>query len=571
MTSSKQRIVVVGGVAGGASTAARIRRLDESAEIIIFERGEHVSYSNCCLPYYLSGTVADSEALIMMEPEDFRKRFNIEVQTGAEVIAIDREAKTVTVKYAASGETTVRSYDKLMLSPGANPIVPRSITGTDRPNVFTIRNVMDVRRIKTYLDHTGAKQVLVAGGGFIGIETAENLRLAGIQVTLVEMAPQILQPFDNDMVQMLHHELDKNGIELLLNTRLLAIDDDGGLVEKQGQRLKVPADAVIMALGTAPETQLAKAAGLALGAHGGIRVNGNYQTSDPDIYAVGDAVEVFLAQQRCEGRLALAGPAQMAARHAADHICGRPSENPGFISAFCLRVFSQNAAAVGLTEAGAKQAGIACDSVTVFPADRVSIMPDCHYLALKLIFEVPTGVLLGAQAIGMGDAVGRMNVVAALLRKHGTVDDLRDLNLCYSPVYSTAKDPLNQAALVARNILDGTIHQVHTAEVRGLVERGAYILDVREPGEFAAGHLNGAHNLPLSQLRNRMNEVPRDVPVYIHCRSSQRSYYAVCFLQGNGYRNVYNISGSYLGISLYEAFTDKSEGRTPILDNYNFN
>lgn len=570
MAQTQQKIVVIGGVAGGASAAARIRRLDESAEIVIFERGECVSYSNCCLPYYLSGTVQESDDLIMMTPEDFRQRFDIDVRVRSEVTAIDRAAKTVTVCDAASGKTYHQAYDKLILSPGARPIVPRGIAGTDRPNVFTVRNVSDVHRLRAYLDGTGARRVVVAGGGFIGIEVAENLRLSGREVTLVEMAVQILQPFDFDMVQMLQRELDENGVALWLHTQLAEIADGYVIVRKNGAEQALPADAVVLALGVAPETALARDAGLTPGQHGGIRVNKNYQTSDPDIYAVGDAAEVFLPQLHSEGRLALAGPAQLAARAAADHICGRQNDNPGFIPAFCLRVFGQNAAAVGLTEAGARQAGYACDSVTVFPPDHVGIMPGSSYLAVKLVFEVPTGALLGAQAIGAGDAVGRMNVIAALLRMHGKVSDLKNLNLCYSPVYSTAKDPVNQAALVAQNILDGTLRQVHVDEVRGLVESGAYILDVREAGEFAAGHLNGAHNIPLSRLRERIDEIPREIPVYVHCRSGQRSYYALCCLQGHGFRNVVNISGSYLGVSLYEAFTDKAELRTPILDRYNF-
>ncbi len=570
MAQTQQTIVVVGGVAGGASAAARIRRLDESAEIVIFERGENISYSNCCLPYYLSGTVASSDDLIMMTPEELGQRFRIDVRVKSEVTAIDRAKKTVTVLDAASGKTYCQRYDKLVLSPGARPLVPRSIAGTDRPNVFTIRSVSDVCRLKAYLDEQGAKRVVVAGGGFIGVEAAENLQLSGRQITLVEMAGQILQPFDFDMAQLLHRELEENGVALLLHTQLNEIADGYVIVRKHGGEQALPADAVVLALGVAPETALARDAGLTLGQHGGIRVDKNYQTSDPDIYAVGDAAEVFLPQLRSEGLLALAGPAQLAARAAADHICGRQNDNPGFISAFCLRVFGQNAAAVGLTEAAAKQAGYACDSVSVFPADRVGIMPGSSYLAVKLVFEVPTGTLLGAQAIGAGDAVGRMNVIAALLRLHGKIRDLKDLNLCYSPVYSTAKDPVNQAALVAQNVLDGTLRQVHVDQVRELVARGAYILDVREASEFAAGHLNGAHNIPLSQLRERLGEIPREIPVYVHCRSGQRSYYALCCLQGHGFQNVINISGSYLGVSLYEAFTDKAESRAPILDHYNF-
>lgn len=569
--SCKLKIVVVGGVAGGASAAARIKRLNESAQIVVFEKGEHVSFSNCCLPYYLGGAVPDSEKLIMMTPAAFQRRFDIDVRVNTEVCSIHRAEKTVSVKNLETGEMYEESYDKLVLSPGANPIVPSKIKGTEGEQVFIVRNVTEIRKLKAHLDQTGVQNVVVVGGGFIGIEVAENLRLAGKDVCLVELADQILQPFDHDMVQLLQKELDDNGIRLCLGADVQEITPDHVFVMKNGAAFDLPAQAVVMAIGVFPETKLAREAGLEIGESGGIRVDQHYLTSDDSIYAVGDAIEVFQPQLHRSGRLALAGPAQFAARAAADHICGVATANHGFHASMCLRVFEKNAAAVGLNEASAAKAGYSYDSVLIFPNDKVGIMPNSNYMALKLLFEVPTGLVLGAQAIGAGDVVGRMNVVAALIRMHGTIDDLKDLCLCYSPVYSTAKDPVNMAALVARNVLDGRFRQVHVGEVRHLVESGAYILDVREPGEFAAGHLNGAHNVPLSQLRARMDEIPHDIPVYVHCRSSQRSYYAICCLQGHGFENLFNISGSYLGISLYEYFHDKSEGRTPIMDHYNFN
>lgn len=571
MEEKKSPIVIVGGVAGGASAAARIKRLDESRQVIIFERGEHVSFSNCCLPYHLSGTVEDSEDLIMITPEGFRKRFDIDVRVETEVISIDRTAKTVTVRKEKTGETYTQDYDKLVLSPGANPIVPPALAGGRAAGIYTIRNVSDIRALKSQIDKPEVEEVFVIGGGFIGIETAENLRLAGKHITLAELSEQILQPFDTDMVQILHKELDDNGIRLLLRTEVLCVTEDGVRLRHNGEIRCCRADAVVLAIGVFPETALAVQAGLRLGKSGAIHVNENYQTSDPDIYAVGDAIEVFDPQTHTYRRLALAGPAQLEARAAADHICDLASPNHGFAGALCLRVFGQNAAAVGLSEAAAVRAGISADSVLLFPGDKVGIMPESSYLALKLVFERPTGRLLGAQAIGRGDAVGRMNVVAALLRMNATIYDLEDLTLCYSPVYSTAKDPLNQAALIAGNVLKGRLPQVHVDQVRDLVIQGAYIVDVREPGEFAAGHLYGAHNVPLSQLRQRLDEIPRDVPVYLHCRSSQRSYYALCCLRGHGYTNVTNISGSYLGISLYEYFNDKDCGREPIMTAYNFN
>lgn len=564
------KLVVVGGVAGGASAAARVRRLDAQAEIVMFERGEHVSFSNCCLPYHLSGTVASSDALVLMSPEKFKKQHNINVRTNSEVIDIKRSEKKVVVKNLVSGEIYEESYDKLVLAPGANPIMPKSIAGIDRANVFAVRNVTDIRAIKAFMDKPETENVVVVGGGFIGVEVAENLKEAGKNVSLIEGADQIMAPFDYDMVQILHKELDDNGVELYLSSTLTAIEDGFVKAVKNGEEFTVKADAVVMAIGVAPETTLAVKAGLEIGETRGIKVNHHYQTSDPDIYAVGDAVEIFNAMTHKPGRLALAGPAQRQARAAADHMYGLHHNNRGYIGSSCIRVFGQNAASTGLNEKAAKAAGFSCDSVMVLPNDKVGLMPGAHYMVFKLVFEVPTGRILGAQAIGMGATDKRIDVIAAMITMGATLEDLKELELCYSPVFGTAKDIVNFAATVGLNVLYGRFRQVHVNEVRGLVESGAYIVDVREENEFANGHLNGAHNIPLSQLEERMNEIPKDVPVYLHCRSSQRSYYAICRLQGNGYTNVTNISGSFLGISLYEYFNDKKMGRTPILTQYNF-
>ena len=566
------KLVVVGGVAGGASAAARVRRLDAHAQIVVLERGEHASFSNCALPYHLGGVVPDADALVLMTPEKFKAQHDIEVRTRSEVTAINRGSHTVSVRDLATGETYEEPYDKLVLAPGAAPVLPRSIAGLDREGVFTVRNVTDVVAIKAYLDRPGMERVAVVGGGFIGIEVAENLVRAGKRVCVIEGTEQILAPYDYDLVQTLHKELYDNGVELRLSTTVTAVADGCVRVTgPDGSAEELPADAVVMAVGVAPETGLAADAGLAIGETRGIRVDAQFRTSDPDIYAVGDAVELYDALAHRPGRLALAGPAQWAARAAADSICGVPSHSRGFIGSSCIQVFSQNAACTGLNERAARAAGYSFDSVLVYPTDRVGLMPDSSYMGFKLVFEVPTGRLLGAQAVGLGNVTQRIDVVAALIGMGGTLEDLRDAELCYAPVFGTAKDVVNLAALVGLNVLEGRFEQVHVSEVRGLVESGACIVDVREPAEYAAGHLLGARNVPLSQLRERMDEIPRDVPVYLHCRSGQRSYYAICCLQGNGYDNVVNISGSYLGVSLYEYFNDKTRGRTPILDAYNFN
>ena len=556
-----KKILVVGGVAGGASVAARARRLDEHAEIIILERGPHVSFSNCALPYFLSRTVADSADLVMMDPAQFKKKYNIEVRTEHEVTAINRAEKTVSVKSLADGKEYSEAYDALILSPGGAPILPGAIAGIRNENVFGIRNVTDIVRLDEYIRTRKATDIAVVGGGFIGCEIAENLVRAGYKVTLIEALDQVMTPFDYDMAQILHKEMLDKGISLVLKDgvkKILASDR------------QVKADAVVMAVGIRPETTLAKNAGLDIGETGGIRVNANFQTSDPSIYAVGDAVEVFNRLTRKPMRLALAWPAQMEARAAADHIYGIRNQQKGFIGSSVIRVFDLLAASTGLNEKAAKAADIPYEVAYVIPSDKVSLMPDAHPIHLKLVFETPTGRLLGAQAIGKGEADRRIDVIAALISMDGTLEDLKNMELCYAPVVSTAKDAVNMAALVGLNLLHGVYRQVPLTQVRELVESNACIIDVREKGEFDAGHLKNAVNIPLSQLRQRMAEIPKDRPVYLHCRSSQRSYNAIMALQHCGFDNLYNIAGSYLAICLYEYPQDVLFGREKIVTEYNF-
>ncbi len=563
-----RKIRIVGGVTGGASAAARLRRLDEHADIVIFERGAHVSYSNCSLPYFLSRTVADSQSLLMVTPERFRRQYNIEVRVENEVVAIDRAAKKLRVKRLADGSEYEESYDTLILAPGAAPLRPRSIGGVDGKNVFTIRDVRDIEALDAFLTAHDIRDVAVVGGGFIGCETAENLAESGRHVTLVEAAPQIMTPFDFDMAQILTKEMLDHGVTMAVGDGVQRISAEG-LTLASGRSVK--AGAVVLAIGNRPESELAKAAGLEIGTLGGIRVNHNFQTSDPDIYAVGDVIEVWQRLTRQWTRLALAWPAQMQGRAAADHIMGRAHRSKGVIGSSVLRIFDLYAASTGLTERAARAAGIECDAVYVIPADKVSLMPGSAPIHLKLVYETPTGRLLGAQAIGRDAADRRVDVVAALISMGGTLEDLKETELCYAPVVGTAKDAVHMAALVALNLLDGRFRQVPVTKVRELVESGACVIDVREPGEYEAGHLKNAVNVPLSQLRERMGEIPKDRPVYLHCRSAQRSYNAIMALQQNGYDNVWNIAGSYLGICLYEYAQDVLQGREKIVTAYNFN
>lgn len=560
------KVLVVGGVAGGASTAARIRRLDEQAEVIMFEKGPHVSFSNCSLPFYLSGIVPTSEKLIMMSPEKFKKQYNLDARVNQEVIAIHRDRKTIEVKHVVTGEVYEEAYDFLLLSPGAKPTLP-PIEGIHSSHVFTIRNVADIERLQTYIQMNNVQDIAVIGGGFIGVEVAENLREAKKSVTLIQRGAQIMDPYDEDMVQIMQKELLDHGVNLELRAAVEKIET-AHVILANGK--KIAAEVVVVAAGAKPETDLAIQAGLDLGVTGGIKVNTNYQTNDPSIYAVGDAIEVYDQILHRPTRLALAGPAQKQARAAADHMYGITNRQRGVIGSSSIQVFDYNCAATGINERTAKMAGIEADSVYVIAPDKVGLMPSSNPLHFKLVYEVPTGKILGAQAIGKGNADKRIDVIATMITMGGTIEDLKDVELSYSPMYSTAKDVVNMAALVATNVLYGRFKQVHVSEIRDLYEQGAFFLDVREKNEFENGHIKDALNIPLSELRERMDEIPKEHPIYVHCRSAQRSYNAVMALQNSGFTQVYNVSGSFLGICLYEYVQDTLQQREPIVTAYNF-
>jgi NADPH-dependent 2,4-dienoyl-CoA reductase/sulfur reductase-like enzyme/rhodanese-related sulfurtransferase len=562
-----KRVLIVGGVAGGASAAARIRRLDADASITIFERGEHVSFSNCSLPYYLSRTVEDKDYLVLMTPEGFENSYDIEVRVNSEVCGIDRTLRKIRIKDSVSGREYEESYDELVLSPGSYPIRPKSIVGVSLPHVFTVRNVNDIADLDQYVAREEIRSVVVIGGGFIGLEVAENLKSAGKQVAVAEAASQIMAPFDYDMSQILQKELYDQGVELAVGDGVKAITEDT-VILNSGREL--PCDAVVLSIGVLPETELAKQAGLEIGETGAIKVTPDYRTSDPHIYAVGDAIEVYQRLTHKPTRLPLAGPALRQARAAADAMYGMSTRNNGVIGSCAVRLFELNAAATGLNERTAKANNIPCDSVYTMAMDKVGLMPGSSPMHFKLVFEVPTGRILGAQAIGKGNVDKRIDVIATLIAMNGTLEDLKELELCYSPVFGTARDVVNLAALVALNVLHGVSKQVHVSEVRELVENKACIIDVRGREEFEMGHLIGALNIPLGELRQRVSEIPHDRPVYLHCRTSQRSYNASMALKGRGFDNIINISGSFLGISYYEYFTDMTTGRKKILTEYNF-
>jgi NADPH-dependent 2,4-dienoyl-CoA reductase/sulfur reductase-like enzyme/rhodanese-related sulfurtransferase len=562
------KVLIIGGVAGGASVAARVRRLDESAEVIMFEKGPNVSFSNCALPFFLSRTIPEADNLVLMCPTQFKKQYNIEARVNSEVLKINPEKHTVSVTNLLTGETYEEGYDKLFVSPGANPILPRAIKGINRENVFSVRNVVDIKKIDAYIQEHNVENVAVIGGGFIGIEVMENLKESGKNVTLVEAMDQVLAPIDKDMAQIVQKEIIDNGVNLVLSDGIAAIED-GKIVLASGK--EIVADVVIMSIGVRPEVSLCKDAGIELGVTGGIKVDAKFRTNVKDVYAVGDAIESFNALTHKPGRLTLAGPAQRQARAAADDMYGRTVNNKGYIGSSCVQVFNLNVASTGLTTKCCDTNEFCYDYSYIIPGDKVGLMPSSRPMHFKLVFEVPTGRILGAQAIGLGNVDKRIDVIATMITMGGTLEDLKELELCYSPMYGTAKDVTNFAALVGLNILNDEFKQVKVSDVRGLVESGATIFDVREADEFAAGHLKTSKNLPMSEFRNRLDEIPTDEPVYVHCRSAQRSYNVTRSLNQLGFENVVNISGSYLGICLHEYYEDVASGRDPIVTEYNFN
>ncbi|NOQ13760.1 MAG: pyridine nucleotide-disulfide oxidoreductase, partial [Methyloprofundus sp.] len=431
-----KKYLIVGGVAGGASAAARLRRLGEEDDIIMFEKGPDVSFSNCCLPYHLSGQIKNAEDLVLMNPEKFKGQYNIDARTNSEVLSIDRVNKEVSVKNLLSGESYKESYDKLILSPGAYPIMP-PIPGIEKVNVFTVRNVVDIDRLNQFIHQVKPSRVTVIGGGFIGIEVMENLIEAGHQVSLVEALPQVLNQFDHELVQILHKEIMDNGVELIVGDKVTAFDSNKVILESGKE---IHSEVIVMSIGVKPETGLAEQAGLELGKTGAIKVDPNFLTSDPDIYAVGDAIEVYNILTQDNFKLSLAGPALKQARSVADHIHGKVVNNTGFIGSSVVKVFNYNAAATGLNEKALANLNIDYGWAQIIPKDKVGIMPDAEELGFKVIFEKPTGRVLGAQAIGHGNVDKRVDVIATAIKFGATVEHLRDLELCYAPPFGTGKD-----------------------------------------------------------------------------------------------------------------------------------
>lgn len=560
-----KKIVIIGGVAGGASAAARARRLDEHAKIIMFEKGPNVSFSNCSLPFHLSGIVEDANDLMLMTPNSFKKIYNIDAIVNHEVLSINREEKYVEVKDLINNKVFKETYDTLVMSPGASPVMPASIKGIDGKHVFSVRNVEDIVRIKSYLEDI--EDVAVIGAGFIGLEMAENLRLAGKNVSVIEAAPHALMPMDEDFAQIVHRELIEKGVNLIVNDGLAEITEEF-VVLNSGK--EISAKAVIMSIGVRPETRLANEAGIELGSLGGIKVNHNYQTNDKDIYAVGDVIEETCLITLKDTRLTMAGPAQRQAKRAMNHLYGRNTNNPGVVGASILQVFDLNVAFTGLNSQACERNGIDYGTAYVIIEDKVGIMPDMNMMHFKLVYAKPSGKILGAQAIGKGAVDKRIDVISTVIRFGGTLEDLHDLELAYSPTYNHPKDVVNHAAAVGLNLLNGEIRQVDVSKARELVESGAYLIDTREKPALAKGTIKGSHHIPVSEFRDRLDEIPKDRPVYLFCQTGIRSYNMARGLMQLGFDNITNIAGSFMGICDTEYYKDKSLDRDPIVTNYYF-
>ncbi len=537
-----QTIVIIGAVAGGASCATRLRRMNETAEIILLERGPYASFANCGLPYHVGGVIPDETSLLVAGASLFHERFGIDLRTHHEAISIDRDAHEVEIRDLATDTTYRQRYDKIVLSPGAAPLRP-PLPGIDLPGIFTVRNIPDVRQIKGWIGARDAKSAVIVGGGFIGLEMAENLRYLGMDVTIVEMLPQVMPPMDPEMVAPAHEELKSHGVRLALGSAVAGFEESAGklaVLTQDGSRH--PADLVILAIGVRPETSLAKAAGLTLGERGGIRVDEQMRTSDPDIHAVGDAVEV---RDRITGAwtlLALAGPANRQGRIAADAICGQPAAFHGTQGTAVCGIFDLAVASTGASEKALRRAGVTdFQTLHLHAGHHASYYPGAEKIHLKLIFRTPDGLVLGAQAVGKAGVDKRIDVIAMAIQKGATVHDLAEAELCYAPQFGTAKDPVNFAGMIAENHLAG-IDPILDWASPALAEH--LLLDVRDPDEFAESHVPGARNIPLNQLRENLAQLSKDRPVAVYCAVGARAHTAVRILRQHGY-NAANLSGGF--------------------------
>ncbi len=549
------RYLIVGGVAGGATTAARLRRLDEKSEIIIFERGEYISYANCGLPYYIGGTIPERENLFVQTPATFGQRFNLEVRNFSEVISIDRDKKEVTVKKVLSGETYTEKYDKLVLSPGAEPVKP-PIPGIQSQGIFTLRNVPDTDKIKEYIKNNNPKHAVVVGAGFIGLEMAENLHEAGLKVTIVEMAEQVMSPLDYSMAAMVHQHLKTKNVEFYLKSSVASFAEKNGRIEVTMSSSKtIETDMVILSIGVRPDSQLAKAAGLAVGASGGIVVNKYLQTTDENIYAVGDAIEFPNPITGTPMITYLAGPANKQGRIAADNIVfGNKKTYNGSVNTAIAKVFDVTVAATGISGKQLGKLNIPHIDSTTHSSSHAGYYPGALPMTIKISFAPDNGRLLGAQIVGYEGTDKRIDILSSAIQHGATVYDLADIEHAYAPPYSSAKDPVNIAGMVAENILAGIAKPISWREIHKESRSDIFLLDVRTKEEHQLGSIDGAVNIPLDDLRKHLDEIPKDKKIIVFCGVGLRAHVACRILSQSGFDNVYNLSG---GLKTYETASQK--------------
>lgn len=545
------KVIIIGGVAGGATTAARIRRVDESAEIILLEKGKYISYANCGLPYYIGGVIEERDKLFVQTPEAFSTRFRVDVRTENEVIFIDRKRKTVTVRQS-SEDTYEESYDKLLISTGASPVRP-PLPGIDLSGIFTLRNVADTDKIKAYIDSHAPRQAVVVGAGFIGLEMAENLHAQGAKVSIVEMGNQVMAPIDFSMASLVHQHLMDKGVNLYLEQAVASFERDGKGVKvtfKNGQ--SIAADIVILSIGVRPETNLARAAGLTIGPAGGIAVNDYLQTSDESIYAIGDAIEYRHPITGKPWLNYLAGPANRQGRIAADNILGAKIAYEGSIGTSIAKVFDMTVASTGLPGKRLRVEGIDYMSSTIHPSSHAGYYPDAMPMSIKITFDKQTGRLYGGQIVGYDGVDKRIDELALVIKHEGTIYDLMKVEQAYAPPFSSAKDPVALAGYVAEDIIIGKTNPIYWRELRDIEMENKFLLDVRTPDEFALGTLPGAVNIPLDELRDRLTELPKDRMIYTFCAVGLRGYLAYRILTQHGFEKVRNLSG---GLKTYRAAT----------------
>ncbi len=545
------KIIIIGGVAGGATTAARIRRVDESAEIILLEKGKYISYANCGLPYYIGGVIEEREKLFVQTPEAFSTHFRVDVRTANEVIFIDRKRKTVTVRQS-NEDTYEESYDKLLISTGASPVRP-PLPGIDLEGIFTLRNVADTDKIKTYIDTHAPRKAVVVGAGFIGLEMAENLHAQGAKVSIVEMGNQVMAPIDFSMASLVHQHLIDKGVNLYLEQAVASLERDGKGLKvnfKNGQT--IPADIVILSIGVRPETNLARAAELTIGSAGGIAVNDYLQTSDESIYAIGDAIEYRHPITGKPWLNYLAGPANRQGRIVADNILGARIPYEGSIGTSIAKVFDMTVASTGLPGKRLRTEGIEFMSATVHPSSHAGYYPDAMPMSIKITFDKQTGRLYGGQIVGYDGVDKRIDELALVVKNKGTIYDLMKVEQAYAPPFSSAKDPVALAGYVAEDIIAGRTNPVYWRELRDIEMEQTFLLDVRTPDEFALGTLPGAVNIPLDELRDRIGELPKDRTIYTFCAVGLRGYLAYRILTQHGFDKVRNLSG---GLKTYRAAT----------------